>query len=285
MTKATRMLRMSSGRLTFIFAICFSWLVSLAAAAAAKQSEEQPAATAKTQPEMSANKRAALEAQRGAEADPSEANLFAYASSLLKLDYSSAEKIYRFAIGKFPNSVRLHAGLASALWGEGKADEGAAELCRAAEIDPADPHPLEFLVAMEHIPAPLSDKVAEGLRKLMRIYPNDGLILFDYEMVISHRYDDATSAPEDFEPALKQAIRLTPQLPQAYYQLSLFYGMKQEFDRELDAMHRAVELSPQDENLRYKLAMLYKKHGDKEAFQRELAIFLKMHNSPPHAAP
>jgi tetratricopeptide (TPR) repeat protein len=239
----------------------------------------------KLEPTLSTVKKAALEAQRKAESDPSEDNLFLYASSLMKLDYASAEKIYRFAIAKYPDSVRLHAGLASALWSQGRRDEGAAELWRAAEIAPDDPHPLEFLVSMEYIPPALSRKVVEALRQLHRRYPQDGLILFDYEMVVSNRYSVNAMIPEDFVPTVQEAIRLTPRLPEAYFQLGLAYEQQKAYVKALPALRQAVELAPGDEHYRYNLAMLYKKMGNKEAFQRELSAFLKMHNSSSKSSP
>lgn len=232
------------------------------------------------QDRLSPNKRAALEAQRRAEADPSEANLFVYAASLMKLDYPSAEKIYRFGTGKYPDSVRLHAGLASALWAQGRVDEGAAELYRAAEIAPDDPHPLEFLVSAGHIPAAMVQKVTDGLWKLHLRYPRDGLILFDYAMAASHRCCGNDPAPADFVPNLQEAIRLTPQLPEAYFQLSLVYEQQEDDAKELQVLRKAVQLAPEDEHYRYNLAMLYKRMRNTEGFQREMAAFLRLHNSP-----
>ncbi len=238
---------------------------------------------AEGEPQLSPNKKAALNAQRRAELDSSEDNLFLYASSLMKIDYPSAEKIYRFGIGKYPDSVRLHAGLSSALWAQGRLDEGAAELYRAAEIDPDDPHPLEFLVATGHVPASLSKKVSDRLRNLHQRYPHDGLILFDYEMAVSNRCCANDPVPDDFVPTLQEAIRLTPQLPEAHFQLSLVYEQRGEYSKELQALRRTVQLAPKDEHYRYNLAMLYKRMGNTEGFQSELSAFLKLHNSPPTA--
>src|ERR1035437_57765 len=213
-----------------------------------------------------------------AEADPSETNLFLYASSLMKLDYHSAEIIYRFAVDKYPGSVRLHAGLASALEALSDRDGAAAELFRAAKLAPTDPHPLEFLVAAEYVPQALSQKVADELLRLHRLYPQDGLILFDYEMVLSNRYTASSSPiPPDFVPILKEAIRLTPRLPEAYYQLSLVYDERKAYSEEVQALRLAVQLSPQNEHYRYSLAMVYKRLGNNEAFLKELSIFEKMH--------
>ena len=271
---------MYSLRLALVLLVIAFWNLAPACSQGPQDIESQQRSAPKEDPGLSPHKKAALEAQRRAESDPSEDNLFLYASSLMELDYPSAEKIYRFGIGKYKDSVRLHAGLASALWAQGQVDEGAAELYRAAEIAPDDPHPLEFLVAAGHIPASLSQKVADGLRNLHRRDPQDGLLLFDYEMAVSNRCCANDPVPAEFVATLEEAIRLTPQLPEAHFQLSLVYEQQGEYSKELQALRQAVQLAPEDEHYRYNLAMLYKKMGNTEGFRRELSVFLKLHNSP-----
>jgi tetratricopeptide (TPR) repeat protein len=243
-----------------------------------QDSESAPQVASQTGQNLDNLKRAAIEAQRVAEADPSEANLFLYASSLMKLDYHSAEIIYRFAVDKYPGSVRLHAGLASALEAQSDHDGAAMELYTAAELAPTDPHPLEFLVAAHYIPEALSQKVANGLRRLHRLYPQDGLILLDYEMVLANRYTDSSSpVPPDFVAILKEALQLTPRLPEAYFQLGLVYDERKAYAEEVQALRRAVQLSPLDEHYRYHLAMAYKRLGNNDAFLKEMSIFQNMH--------
>ena len=209
-----------------------------------QENATSPSAAKQMDQNIESHKKVALEAQRMAEAEPSEINLFLYATSLMKLDYHSAETIFRFALGKYPNSVRLHAGLASALEGQSQFDEAAAELCRAAELAPSDPHPLEFLVATKYIPPALSQKVLDGLLRLHRLYPQDGLILFDYEMARSNRYTDSSSQlPPDFVTILKEAIRLTPKLSEAYFELSSVYEHGKAYAEEVRVLRRAVQLS------------------------------------------
>jgi tetratricopeptide (TPR) repeat protein len=269
---------MSSGWLSLFFLVLVAPLGALASIFAIQENQTPPPTFAQSGPKPESPKVAALEAQRKAEADPSEENLFLYAQSLMKVNFPAAETIYRFAVNKYPDSVRLHAGLASALWALGKPDEGAVELCRAAELAPQDPHPLEFLAATEHIPTALYQKVVEGLRQLHLRYPQDGLILFDYEMVLSNRYEDKSQVPRDFVPTLKEAIRLNPRLPEAYFQLSLVYDQQKNYTEEAHMLRRAVQLSPEDEHYRYNLAMAYKRMGNKEAFLKELSVFQKMHS-------
>ena len=82
---------MSSGRQAVLLLILFAAFQVPAAVVPPQQGD---AATQPARP-PSAAKAAALEAQRKAEADPSEANLFLYASSLMKVNYPAAETIYR----------------------------------------------------------------------------------------------------------------------------------------------------------------------------------------------
>jgi len=267
---------MSSGRLAVLLLMLVAALQVSEAAVSPQQGNAQSQAPQTVRP-PSAAKAAAMEAQRKAEADPSEANLFLYASSLMKVNYPAAETIYRYAVSKYPDSVRLHAGLASALWVQGQRDEGARELCKAAELDPDDPHPLEFLASTGHIPDLLYPQVVSGLDHLRHVYPKDGLILFDYEMVVSKRSDNASQVPKDFLPTLKEAVRLTPKLPEAYFQMSLVFDDQKDYADEADVLRHAVELSPKDDHYRYHLAMAYKKLGNKEAFQKELSIVQKTH--------
>lgn len=245
---------------------------------AVQENPPAPPTAQQTDQTIESDKKVALEAQRAAEADPSEANLFVYASSLMKLDYHSAETIYRFAVGKYPDSVRLHAGLASALEGQSEFDEAAAELCRAADLAPSDPHPLEFLVATKYIPVALSQKVLDGLLRLHRLYPQDGMLLFDYEMARSNRYTDSSSQlPLDFVPTLKEAIRLTRALPEAYFELSSVYESKKAYTEEVRVLRHAVQFSPLDARFRYRLAMAYKRLGNNEQYLKEMSVFEQIH--------
>lgn len=195
----------------------------------------------------------------------------------MKLDYHSAEVIYRFALQKYPDSVRLHVGLASALGSQSDYDGAAAEFLNAADLAPADPHPLEFLIKTQAIPPAMAGRVADGLLRLHRTYPLNGLILFDYEMVLSNHYIDNTSpVPADFVEQLKEAIRLTPRLPEAYFQLGLVYDERKGYGDEVQVLRRAVELSPLDEQYRYHLAMAYKRLGNKAAFLKEMSTVHQM---------
>jgi tetratricopeptide (TPR) repeat protein len=99
-------------------------------------------------------------------------------------------------------------------------------------------------------------------------------------MARTNRYTESSSpVPPDFVAILKQAIRLTPRLPEAYFQLSLVDDEKGAYLEEVQALRHAVQLAPQDEHYRYNLAMAYKRLGNNDAFLSEMSVFRKMHES------
>ena len=123
----------------------------------------------------------------------------------------------------------------------------------------------------------------DGLRQLRQRFPQDGLILFDYEMVLSNRYEDRSRVPKDFVTTVKEAIRLNPNLPQAYFQLSLVYDEEKAYAEEAQVLRQAIRLSPQNEQYRYNLAMVYKRLGNKDAFLKELSVFQRLHSQSSQA--
>src|ERR1035438_3919695 len=60
---------------------------------------------------------AAKQYEAAAQLDPSEDNVFNFGSSLLKFEDDSALRIFRFGTEQYPNSEKMHLGLASALYG------------------------------------------------------------------------------------------------------------------------------------------------------------------------
>jgi tetratricopeptide (TPR) repeat protein len=105
-------------------------------------------------------------------------------------------------------------------------------------------------------------------------------------MARSNRYDDTSwQVPPDFVSTLKEAVRLTPRLPEAYFQLSRVFGGNKAYGDEIQALRHAVQLSPQDERYRYNLARAYKQAGNNDAFLKELSIFQQLHSRSSTAKP
>ncbi len=223
---------------------------------------------------------AALAYQTAAKMDTSEANVFDYGTALFRLDHSAAITILRYGLEKYPKSVRLRVALGTVLYAEGNPKDGARLLCDAEDLDPSDPHPVEVLADTEIIPPELADRVRAQLAALLRRYPNDGRILFDYTMAKAGLWSFRTdSVPADAVEALEKAVRLNPDLHQAYFQLSQIAAERRNFAEQVRLLKKAIALAPDRETYHYKLAFAYKNSGDQADFRKEMKIFEQLHTA------
>jgi len=224
-------------------------------------------------------KAAAIEYQKAATIDPSEANVFDFGMSLLHLDQNAAITIFRYGLQKYPKSVKLHVALGAALYAAGKSLEGAQLLCDAEDLNPSDAHPMEILADTEIVPPALAPKIISQFASLHKRYPNDGLVLFDYTMVQSGRWSNEKAAvPPYFTDSLKAALTLNPRLPQAYFQLGLVYAQQGKYAEAIRVLKKAISLDPMNDEYHYRLAFAYRKSGDEEKFHEELDQFQKLHS-------
>jgi tetratricopeptide (TPR) repeat protein len=223
---------------------------------------------------------AAEQYQKAAQLDPSEDNIFDFGSSLLKVDGNSALRIFRFGVEKYPDSEKMHLGLGTALYGQGLVDEGVTEAYRASQLNPKDAKAMEVLGQMAHIPATMSSAILERLSALRALYPRNARLTYYYAMVLSGRWSGEPAS--DFAQVmdlLKTAANLDPSLAEAHFQLGEFY---EEQGQPLGALHaymKAAKLDPQQESYHYRLALAYKKCGNRDEFRREMQIYRKLHGS------
>ena len=226
---------------------------------------------------------AATEYQIAAQMDPSEQYIFDFGSSLLKIDYGSAVTIFRAGIDRFPRSVKLHVGLGAAFYDQDRVKEGTQQMRIAADIDPSDPHPLEFIARTESIPQGMAEEITARYAAMHRKYPQNGEILFDYAMSSAGRWSGKPkSTPPGFVDHLKQAITLDPKLAPAHFQLGSIYADEGNYQEAMRSYERAVKLDPTEEQYHYQLAFTYKKLGNQRRFSEELAAFLQIHNGSTH---
>src|SRR5271165_972201 len=225
-------------------------------------------------------KAAAIEYQKAAEMEPTEANIFDFGMTLFHLDHNAAITILRYGVQKYPQSVELHVALGTVLYADGKSLEGAELLCDAEDLNPSDPHPMELLADTEIVPPTLARRITSLFAALHRQYENDCLILFDYTMVQSGRWaNDKDAVPPHFADSLKAALRLNPHLPQAYYQLGLISAQQQNYQGEIQYLKKAIALEPDKDEYHYRLAFAYRQSGDEAKFREELNEFQRLHNA------
>ena len=126
---------------------------------------------------------AANEFEIAAHMDPSESNLFDWASELLvHRTLEPSIEIFRQATQRYPQSSRLAIGLGMALYSLGKYDDAVASLLRAADLSPADPRIYPFLSRAYDSSPGQADEVIKRFRRFADLQPRNGRALYYYAM-------------------------------------------------------------------------------------------------------
>jgi len=220
---------------------------------------------------------ASIQYQLAAQQDPSEQNIFDFGTSLLQFEGNAADKIFRYGISKYPNSVRLHVGLGSALYAQGESTQAAEEMCVASRIDPSDPHPMEMIGETEQIPPSLSIEITTQLSNLVRLYPQNGRLLYDYAMALSGIWSGRISTDPQVVAFLHRAVILDAHLTKAYFYLAQIEEQEKHYKEAVENYRKASDLSPTNDQYIYRLAFAYKETGDDRMFQKELRRFRIVH--------
>ena len=217
---------------------------------------------------------AADQYQVAAQAEQSEQNLSDLGSSLLKFQGDSAEKVFRYGVAKYPKSVRLHVGLGLALYAQGEDTRAIEEICRGAALDPSDPQPMEIIGKMEEIPPSMATEIIDRFAGLVRLYPRNGLLLYDYAMALSGRTQSRNDAVSpQLVGLLKRSIALDPHLDKAYFQLGKIEEQQRHFTKAVQYYQTAVRLDPDNGQYLYRLAFTYKNSGNAGMFAKEMKRF------------
>ena len=227
-------------------------------------------------------KEAAEQYQVAAQLQPSEDYIFAFGTSLMKLDFAAAMKVLAYGLQVYPSSVKMHVGLALALYAQDRTDEGAKLLCDAASLDPLDVHPMEVLADTGVVPPSLQLEVQRHLANLHERYPADGTILFDYAMVKAGRWSgDGTGATPELVSQLKAALALDPRLAKAFFELSVIDDQKKNLEAEISDLKSAIAIDPDVPQYHFRLAFAYRQAGDPDAFRNELKRYQELHGRAP----
>ena len=124
---------------------------------------------------------AANEFETAAHQDPSESNLFDWASELLlHRTLEPAIEVFRSATDRYPASARLAIGLGIAYYSRGIYDEAVKSLLRAADLSPSDPRCYLFLSKAYDSSPSQADEVIQRFRRFSELQPNDARAQYYY---------------------------------------------------------------------------------------------------------
>ncbi len=219
---------------------------------------------------------AANEFETAAHMDPSESNLFDWASELLlhrTLDPSIT--IFRQAAERYPQSSRIAIGFGMALYSLGKYDDAVASLLRAADLNPSDPRCYPFLSRAYDSSPGHADEVIERFRRFAELQPRDGHALYYYAMSLwkGKRAQDPSVDLHEVESLLKKSIELDPSLAEAQLQLGNLYSDQSKYPEAIPMYANALNLNPDLADAHYRLGQAYARTGQKDRAQQELQVY------------
>jgi tetratricopeptide (TPR) repeat protein len=222
---------------------------------------------------------AANEYETAAHMDPSESNLFDWASDLLvhrTLDPSIA--VFRDAVQRYPQSARLAIGLGMAYYSLGKYDDAVTSLLRAADLSPNDARLYPFLSrAYDSSPAQ-ADEVIKRFRRFAELQPRNGRAQYYYAMSLwkGKRAQDPSVDLHEVEALLKKSIALDASLAEAQLQLGNLYSDQTHYAQAIPYYKRAIALNSDLADAHYRLGQAYVRTSQKDLAQPELALYQQL---------
>jgi tetratricopeptide (TPR) repeat protein len=219
---------------------------------------------------------AASEFETAAHMDPSESNLFDWASELLvHRTLEPSIVIFRQARERYPQSSRLAVGLGMALYSLGKYDDAVVSLLHATDLSPSDPRIYPFLSRAYDSSPGQADEVIKRFRRFAELQPGNGRALYYYAMSLwkGKRAQDPGLDLRQIESLLTKAIELDPALADAQLQIGNLYSDQSQYGFAIPHYKRALALNADLADAHYRLGQAYVRTGEKDQAQRELQVY------------
>ena len=222
---------------------------------------------------------AANQFELAAHADPSESNLFDWASELLlHRTLDPAVEVFRQASERYPQSPRLTIGLGMAYYARGNYDDAVKALVRGADLNPDDPSCYLFLSKAFDSSPSQADEVIERFRRFTEVQPTNARAFYYYALSLwkGKREKDPTLDLHQIESLLQKSIALDPNMPESHLQLGNLYADQAKFADAIPEYLRARELGPDLSDVRYRLGQAYVRTNQRELAQKEFEIYQKL---------
>jgi Tfp pilus assembly protein PilF len=219
---------------------------------------------------------AVKEYQRAAEMQPTEANLFAWGAELL-LHHAPEPAIEVFAKGHrlYPHSSRMMLGLGAAWYAQRSTEHAMQTFLEACDLNPSDPTPYLFLGRLQATEQVVPSGWIDRMKRFVTLHPENAEAHYLYAVALM-KQGNHSSAVDVAEAELNTAIKLDPKFGDAYLQLGILHLERQDFSGAINALESAVELTPAAEEAHYRLAQVYRRLGETENANQEIAMFKKI---------
>jgi tetratricopeptide (TPR) repeat protein len=219
---------------------------------------------------------AVREYERAARMYPSEQNYFDWGTELL-LHKAAQPAVEVFTKGTelHRNSARMLAGLGAALYAVGSYDDAARRLCAASDLRPAESSPYLFLGQMEKTVSAALPCGEEKLARFAQEQPANAQANYYYAVALwkRQRGSENPASSRQIEALLEKAVKLNPNLAEAYVQLGVVYFERNDFAHAIPVFQQAIKVSPQRSEAHYRLSLAYKRTGDDAKAHEEFAAY------------
>lgn len=222
---------------------------------------------------------AANQFEIAAHIDPSDNNLFAWGSELLlHRTYEPAVEVFRAAVQRYPDSVRLQIGLGMALYARGLYPEAVAALIRAVDLSPSDPRCYQFLARAYDSSPTQASEVIQRFKRYAEMQPDNARAQYYYAMSLwkGKQLENSSADFQQIESLLKRSIALDGSLPDAHLQLGNLYANRHDYQDSIPQYERALELDPNLPDAHYRLATDYVHVGQKDLARKEFDVYQKL---------
>jgi tetratricopeptide (TPR) repeat protein len=219
------------------------------------------------------------EYEAAAHMDPSESNLFDWASELLlHRTLDPAVDVFRSATQRYPNSPRLAIGLGMALYSRGNYDDAVKALLHAADLNPSDANCYYFLSRAYDSSPGQADEVIQRFRRFMDLQPQNAKAPYYYAMSMwkGRRAQDASVDFGQIETLLKKSIELDPKFAEPRLQLGNLYSDQRKYELAIPLYQGVLALNADLADAHYRLGQAYVHIGKKDEAQQQLAVYQKL---------
>jgi tetratricopeptide (TPR) repeat protein len=222
---------------------------------------------------------AANEYETAAHLDPSESNLFDWASELLvHRTLEPAIEVFRQASDRYPTSTRLLIGLGMALYSRGNYDDAVTALLKAADLAPNDARSYLFLSRAYDSSPSQAEEVIDRFRRFADLEPMNARAQYYLAMSLwkGKRAQDPTVDLGQVESLLKKSTSLDPKLADAHLQLGNLYFDRSNYPQAIPEYKSALALNPDLADAHYRIGQAYVRTGNKAEAQLHLEIYQRL---------
>ena len=205
---------------------------------------------------------------------------FNYANALLQHGkLQAAIAAFRSALADVPRSAKLRIGLGSAYYLSGEYEPSAQALLEAVKAKPDSATAFFLLGEAYESAGKFQPEIEHAFESYLKRKPHDPWAHYHYAAILYTRAQaDGQNRYEAAALNLREALRLNPRFPEAYFESGLIALAEGKLQSAVEAFKKAISLDPQLAPAHYRLGLAYQRLGDAELAKQELDKFRALKN-------